>query len=53
MPYISYGCVIWTSGFYTNFKRVLQNKFIRILGNYVHNDNDTGNCYKKLMILKC
>ena len=22
MAYISYGCVIWTSGFYTNFKRV-------------------------------
>ena len=22
MPYISYGCVIWTGGFYTNFKRV-------------------------------
>ena len=55
MPYISYGCVIWTSGFCTNFKRVevLQNKVIKLLGNYVLSENDTGNCYKKLTILKC
>ena len=40
MPYISYGCVIWADGFYTNFKRaqVLQNKVIRLLGNYVHGE---------------
>ena len=52
MPYISYGCVIWAGGFYTNFKRVqvLQNKVIRLLGNYVHGENDTVNCYRKLMI---
>ena len=32
-PYISYGCVIWTSGFYTNLKQVqvLQNKVVVVV----------------------
>ena len=42
MPYVSYGCVIWAGGFYTNYKRVqvLQNKIIRHLGKYFHGEND-------------
>ena len=53
MPYISYGCIIWAGEFYTNFKRVkvLKNKVIGLLGNYIHGENDTVNCYRKLMIL--
>ena len=45
--------MIWTSGFYTNIKRVqfLQNKAIRLLGNYLRSENDIVNCYRKLMIL--
>jgi len=45
--------VIWAGEFYTNFKRaqVLQNKIIRLLGNYVHGENDKVHCYRKLMIL--
>ena len=33
-PYISYGCVVWSSNFYVNYKRVqiLQNKAARIFG---------------------
>ena len=53
MPYISYGCVIWTSGFYINFRcvQVLHNKVITLLGDYVLGKNDTVNCYRKHMIL--
>ena len=52
-PYISYGCVIWSSNFYANFKRVqiLQNKTVRLLGNYIENVNDTASCFKKLRVL--
>ena len=51
--YISYGCVLWSSNFYANFKRVqiLQNKTVRLLGNYVENVNDTASCFKKLRVL--
>jgi hypothetical protein len=52
-PYISYCCVLWSSNFYANFKRVqiLQNKTVRLLGNYVENVNDTSSCFKKLRVL--
>ena len=45
--------MIWAGEFYTNFKRaqVLQNKIIRLLGNYVHGENDKVHCYRKVMIL--
>ena len=52
-PYISYGCVLWSSSLYANFKRVqiLQNKAVRLLGNYVENVNDTASCFKELRVL--
>ena len=53
MSYISCGCLIWAGGFYTNFKRaqVLQNRVTRLLGNYIHGENDIVNYYRKLMIV--
>lgn len=52
-PYISYGCLIWSSNFYSNFKRVqiLQNKAVRIIGKYVKDVNDTSACFKSLNLL--
>ena len=49
-PYISYGCLIWSSYFYSNFKRVqiLQNNAVRIVGNYVKDVDDTIACFKSL-----
>ena len=31
--------------------QILQNKTVRLLGNYVENVNDTASCFKKLRVL--
>ena len=43
-PYISYGCLLWSSNFLCNYKRaqVLQNKAFTIIGRYVQDVDD--NC---------
>lgn len=52
-PYLSYGCMLWTSSFISSFRKVqiLQNKIVRILGNYIQFENSTLNCFTSLKIL--
>lgn len=52
-PYISYGCVLWASNFFNNFKRVqvLQNKAVRLIGGYVKETNNTVACFRKLKVM--
>ena len=52
-PYLSYGCLLWTSSFVSSFKRVqiLQNKVVRVLGDYVRFENSTLSCFTKMKIL--
>ena len=51
--YIIYGCMIWTSDFYTNYKRVQveQNKTVRIIGKYDQGTNSTLSIFKKFNLL--
>ena len=52
-PYISYGCLVCSSNFYVNCKRVqvLQNKAASLIGKYVKNVKDTSACFKSLRLL--
>lgn len=52
-PYASYGCMLWASNFYVNFKRVqtLQNRAMRLIGGYVEGVNNTSACFNKLQVL--
>ena len=54
-PYLSCVCFLWTSYFVSSFKRVqiLQNKVVRVLGDYVRFQNSTVSCFTKLFIGKC
>jgi hypothetical protein len=52
-PYLSYGCLLWTSSFVSSFKRVqiLQNKVVHALGEYERLENSTLSCFTKMKIL--
>ena len=52
-PCISYGCMLWASNFYLNFKRVqiLQNKAMRFIGGYVEGEHNTTASFKKIRVL--
>ena len=51
-PYIVYGCALWASNFYANYRRIqtIQNKAVRLLGEC---DNLSGTfiCYSNFEIL--
>ena len=51
-PYLSYSCFLWTNSFVPSFKRfqILQNKVVRVLGDYVRSENITLNCFTKMKI---
>ena len=52
-PYISYGCLLWSSNFLCNYRRVqvLQNKAVRTIGRYVQDVHDTCACFRSLKLL--
>ena len=52
-PYISYGCMLWASNFFGNFRhlQVLQNKAVRLIGGYVKETNNTVACFRKLKVM--
>ena len=54
VPYISNDCLIWSSNFYSNFKRfqLLQNNTERIVCKYVKGVNLTSACFKSLNLFK-
>ena len=51
-PYLSYSCFLLTNSFVPSFKRfqILQNKVVRVLGDYVRSENITLNCFTKMKI---
>ena len=51
-PYIAYGCALWASNFYANYRRIqtIQNKAVRLLGE-CSNFNYTHICYSHFKIL--
>ena len=53
IPFLSYVCLLGTSSFVSNFKivQILQNKVVRVLGDYVRFENSASSCLTKIKIL--